>query len=1069
MFTVGNLITFLTVLLIILIYRQIDKGNRSLEKVKKYSDRVVQNLSKFVDEKTSEIKDLSIELQVNLKTGKEMLRRVREVEDGLNARSDDIVKIEKRLSEYDKALKELIQMTGRVDENMRRVHEESQFVEGVNRRIKELGIQVVKLEKAVPSISTRIEESNRKELELIRDELTEGITEKIELIQSIINSSEKKVKDFSTYITKLESRKEELEHSAVENIKKNFETFELEAKGKRTGLMSEFVASIKKLLGDVEGKGKAFTKKLESNLLSAEKKYNSMNEVFKASLSEVEKEYKVKIEEKKSGLLEVVKRAENLEDTVFTSLKEKISGNEISASKRIGELEQKVNSLFKGVENRITEYEGEVDYRFQKLEDVNVDIEELDRNLRGVMERMTEKMKEDMDTFSKYLTERRKEERLKAEEEMAVIRGGMEELDKGLAELKSKAYQDVSEKLQVFEDSFFKDLKERSLNIEGKLKSWQDDIGARIEEIETVYTTEREHIEETYKNELSAKLENFKTTIQSNFAGAEKQIEEFEELLKGRMETAEDTVSSLSSLLKNEVEKAKNDSMELFNREINVLKVSLEEDVVRVRKDVDLRFKELSGNIDIEKQEVSEMLRATRADMTVWQTKVLREMQDAETGIAERTQSFKNDVDSTIETIKNEFNSQRDDLIVSTNEERLNLKNELGEIAEKINLLKGDLDIKTENSMASLQKNLESFEINFQKKINDFNGEVDKKVKDFRILLNDVKEKTEAMQQKLFGKVEENYKMLTVNLTEIERRLKDFTSQTKIFERADNLKLALSADIEELKSEIARLKAQKGEIDEIETQVVKTRKMGEEVFAKLNRFLNEKRRIEAMDGDFKKLLNISKDIDTKLENVTTSHDTLQEIQARIRSLEELEKVVESRFNRLENKKEIIESTIDGVDKNFEKLEKLETAIKNNSKDLSDFTEDLETLKEKMETLAENKDKADAVVALIGSIDGILSDLEKRMDKMQKAREWLAKTETRLEHIGRQAQEQVRLLESLIKEEVKGSKEERGAPPFDKRETVIKLSHQGWSVQEIAKATQLSRGEVELILEIAPKT
>ena len=91
-----------------------------------------------------------------------------------------------------------------------------------------------------------------------------------------------------------------------------------------------------------------------------------------------------------------------------------------------------------------------------------------------------------------------------------------------------------------------------------------------------------------------------------------------------------------------------------------------------------------------------------------------------------------------------------------------------------------------------------------------------------------------------------------------------------------------------------------------------------------------------------------------------------------------------------------------------------------------------------------------------------------MDKAQSAREWLARTETRFQEVSQQAQEQVRLLESIVKSEAKKEKTDRGAPPLDKRETVIKLSHQGWSVQEISRVTQLSRGEVELILELAPK-
>ena len=105
---------------------------------------------------------------------------------------------------------------------------------------------------------------------------------------------------------------------------------------------------------------------------------------------------------------------------------------------------------------------------------------------------------------------------------------------------------------------------------------------------------------------------------------------------------------------------------------------------------------------------------------------------------------------------------------------------------------------------------------------------------------------------------------------------------------------------------------------------------------------------------------------------------------------------------------------------------------------------------------------------VGKLEAIIAELEGRLEKAQSSREWMARTETRFEEIGRQAQEQVRLLESILKAETKKEKGERGAPPLDKRETVIKLSHQGWSVQEIARVTQLSRGEVELILELAPK-
>ena len=121
-----------------------------------------------------------------------------------------------------------------------------------------------------------------------------------------------------------------------------------------------------------------------------------------------------------------------------------------------------------------------------------------------------------------------------------------------------------------------------------------------------------------------------------------------------------------------------------------------------------------------------------------------------------------------------------------------------------------------------------------------------------------------------------------------------------------------------------------------------------------------------------------------------------------------------------------------------------------------------------ETLAGRKKDAETAIEISGKLTSVIEDLEQRLEKAQNSREWMARTETRFEEIGRQAQEQVRLLESIVKSETRKEKGDRGAPPMDKRETVVKLSHQGWSVQEISRVTQLSRGEVELILELAPK-
>jgi DNA-binding NarL/FixJ family response regulator len=90
--------------------------------------------------------------------------------------------------------------------------------------------------------------------------------------------------------------------------------------------------------------------------------------------------------------------------------------------------------------------------------------------------------------------------------------------------------------------------------------------------------------------------------------------------------------------------------------------------------------------------------------------------------------------------------------------------------------------------------------------------------------------------------------------------------------------------------------------------------------------------------------------------------------------------------------------------------------------------------------------------------------------MQVAREWLARTETRLEELDKDIQDRVKLLGAILKDEDGKSpaSQEKGAPPIGTRDNVIKLTRQGWKVNEIARTLKISKSEVELIQEIGPK-
>jgi chromosome segregation ATPase len=1027
-FSFGNLVTILAVLLILAIYRRLDRSNRSLEKVKRYSDHIIANLGKQIEEKTREIKDLSIELQVGLKTGKEILARVHRHDEDLAAKAKNLTGLKERLDGYDRALKDLAGMTDRVEENLKRIHSESLFVDQVGKRLQAASGQMDKLERGIPQLQEKFSQYNVKHLRAASGQLIKETETRLAEIHGSVESSEEKVKDFSAYITRLEARRDNLEKESIAALKKVFEEAELEAKSRRTALVNQFVASLNKLLNEAESKGKSFQNAIATSVSKAEQKLAAQNKL----------------------LADTAQRGQTLEAEVFSSLKERIAANSRQASAQCESLEQELGrakaaekelnevltglrqgserikedalnriartaeelqvKVMSGVAKKLESYEKEMNYRFEKLEDVNVDIESMEAGLRELMGKVQTRIKEDFAAFDAALTEQRSGEQEKIRQDYAALNTEMRALEEELVALKSRAYQNVSEQLQVFEDEFFADLKERNLTMDEKVRTWQESVGQRLNEISSREVGEREALEKGYAENLKAQLERLRHTVLEDMKRVENRMIGFEGTIQERLTETEKNIEAFSQGNSVRLQQISEEAMKTFGLELT-----------RMRENVNTRMREMS--------------------------------KEAQTQI---------------EALSIGFAEQKDDLLASTQEERRELRQQLNTIAEGMEALQNDLALRSKSALEDFQKKLEAFNLDYTQSTRELQEDMSSRVKDIRRYLVEVEAKADAQQEELFRTMDEKQRTMGTQLEDIDKRIKKFTAQTKLFERADNLKLALETQVTEMKREIEKIQVRVREVQEVDARITASQRIAEDISGKLSKIVNERRRIEDMDNDFKKLLSISRDLEMRIESVHSSQDTLQEIQAKIRELENMENMIENRYERLEKKKEIIETTTTGVDKNFQVLDSLEKNLGAIEGELETFGKQIAGLRSDVEILSTDKAQVKNVVEKIGEMDGILSNLEERMKKLDTAREWIAKTETRFEKVGKQAQDQVKLLESILKQERKQSKSERGAPAMDKRDIVTKLARQGWSPPEIARTTNLSRGEVELILELAPK-
>ena len=1078
-FSFGNLLSIIIVLVVLIIYRQIDRNNRSLEKVKRFSDKMKDELASSVEEKSAEMKNLAIELQVNMKAGKEVLKRVREVEGGLSERAEGIAEIRKKIDSYDHALEELVGMTSRVDENLKRIQSESLFVDKVGKRITTASEKLEKVEQEITHVSDKFRQENHKGLQSLRDEIVKGTEQRIREMAGTVQTSEKKVKDFGIYVTRLESRAEQMQNEVLEGLKKSFDQFELDAKAKRSGLLNQYVASLNKLLSEADAKGKALKKNYSDTLNSFEKQLVhtvKRGEALEGKVFEKLKALIVKDSEvlssQRQGLRktvdEIVSYRQQVSSQINSLLKDSERLKDEGLQKIAAAAEQMQVSALQSIEDRLEGYEKDIDYKFQKLETANLDIEAMEKNLQALIQKTSEKVRAEFSRFTSGFAEERKVEREKIQGEFVQLRGSLNDLEEGLTELKSKAYENVSTQLQVFEDDFFKDLRERDESMGQKIEDWQGEIDGKMKEVAAAQVAERQKIEQRFNEELKNGLEKAKQESSQNFRQLEDKVTAFESSVSERVAGSEDHIEGFKTNLNAQLEQTRKEAQSNLKARMQSLQDTMDDTVQKHGRQLEERLRVMESSVNQSKSSLEEIVDATNGEIASWQARVAQAIKSFELEFTEKYTGLRQNSENQIAGINDDFSKQTEDLIASTNAERLQLKEEFKEITKRVGDLEAKLIEKSESALESFKGQVEAFQAELNQRSKDMQMETDNRMRDLKQRLADMKNSTESQAKSVFGKIDEGYQLLSINLNELDKRVKGFVTQTKIFERADELKIQFETRIEEMKRDMEKLQVQSKEVEGLETQVVSMKKTVDEVGGKLGKLLNERGRIEDMDSDFKKLLNISKELDHRIGTVYSSQDTLQEIQAKIREFENLERITEGRFDRLEKKNVIIEATTHGVDKNFQALDQLEKELKTAGKDLQVFSGQLKELKVQAVDLAEGREKSEYVIEKIHNLDSILGELEERMGKLETAREWLAKTETRFETIGKQAQEQVRLMESILKADKKQSKLGEGAPPMDKRETVTKLAHLGWTPMEIARTTKLSRGEVELILELAPK-
>ncbi|WP_428770201.1 hypothetical protein V1L52_12905 [Treponema sp. HNW] len=725
---------------------------------------------------------------------------------------------------------------------------------------------------------------------------------------------------------------------------------------------------------------------------------------------------------------------------------------------------RRLQSFFEDTEERIAGTQKDLDYRLKKIESLGADIDKLDRSFRILMEGAEQRISDEFDTFKTNRGEAQNEFERTVTSSYAEMKEVIDNLDSELNELKNRAYDNVSEKLKIFEDDFFRDLNERGENLNTSLEEWKRDFDGRLNDVSRHFENERRNLETQYGEDIKEKFgvlqEKYRQNIETFEALLQKNDEDFQE----RMEALDASLRGFADSHQERMEEARKAAETLLAAELDRQRKSAAEQAERCEKDIEDRLDQISQSVFLTQEETKGSLEGILGELASWRERLSEQLEEKSAAVTEKLEDLEQRSEDHINQIQKIFGSDVARFANMTKEESAKLSAELESLKEQSKQSLAEYEEYTEEMLGEFKKAYGEMLEDTKRKISDENTDAEQRLRALKSMVKEIQEKTESIHEKAVSAIQNEANKLKMDISGTDRQLKQFLAQTQLIEKTVEMKNHLENQMNDLHMHISRFDGFKQITDSIEAQFGKMRKIDEDISVKLQQFNAGKNKIDAMDANFGRLMQLSSSMDEKIRDLQSTSDDLQILQGEVRRFQDTLGDISGRYDRLEKKNTVLDQTIEGVGRTFEDLRALEERLNECERQTADMPEAVGMLKNDLNALMEKAGRINDIADKLNNLDEILAETDRNIERVDKACEWMSKTEVRLDEMKKETMEQVNLLGSLIKDGGKTKKRSAGAPPIAVRENVLKLKRQGWTVEQIASSLNLTIGEVELILD-----
>ncbi|QMU99282.1 hypothetical protein F0310_02525 [Borrelia sp. A-FGy1] len=607
----------------------------------------------------------------------------------------------------------------------------------------------------------------------------------------------------------------------------------------------------------------------------------------------------------------------------------------------------------------------------------------------------------------------------------------------------------VKDDMKNWQESTYKALEERTDIAEISVKRIESDISVIENTLRVIKDTVDQRTEEIFGN-LQEDIKKFKNSSSINLKNI---ADEF----KDRVLNIEKVIDSKMESLDEKV----NFHIKEIGAQMEAMTLSQQQDIeVKIgdaNQKLEYEFGLIVERLEKEKQEIADKFLDNK-DKFEYQMNI---MKNNILEISEKLSTYRIDIEKTIRESYDSFsNSIRQDYISFENE----IRNSFSYSEEEIRVLKDGLNIRVNQMEVELKsmyekmiKGIEDDVSQFKLKILDYDSE-------FGHFLDKVKSDLISYKADLREEFDSHYATISVQVEKYKKLEVELEKNNEILNEIYSFKDKLENLWGSLAGEMGLVQNYKKEFEKINKEINNIQNQSSDILDIFNDLKTHQAAFKDIREEFNQFLEFYASFKDRYKKFRETYDEIQIYKTKLKEIRDEQNRIFDNYDRIINKESILKTTIESVDKNFDLIIEIENRMQVLVKESLEFQESLGELKVIIEELMVNKNLSQEALGNAQALKGILVEIENKLEHTRNIREKIAKSETRLENLNFAAEERIKTLGILVKTESK-YKDNVGLNNETVRDSVVKLMRQGWSASEISRATKLSVGEVELILEL----